>query len=235
MKHQIQKFLKTRLGYVIERYIPVSLNPLDVFDLVIRFAMDRTSDFIVVQIGANDGISHDPIRKYIEKWKWRGVLVEPNPVVFQKLLLNYKHQTQLSFENSAISLKDGESMLYMANIPGQDTSGQASFDLGQIHSEHGLHVAVDKIPVRTISAEHLLRRHGITEVSLLQVDTEGYDFEVLKLFDIARLRPTIIHFEHCHLKPSIRIECFNFLCNCGYRLSHSSMDTVGVFGQFLDE
>lgn len=34
-------------------------------------------DFTVIQVGANDGITHDPIHKFIKRDQWRGVFLEP--------------------------------------------------------------------------------------------------------------------------------------------------------------
>jgi hypothetical protein len=33
-------------------------------------------------------------------------------------------------------------------------------------------------------------------VDLLQVDTEGYDYEIIKMIDFDWYKPNIIHFEH---------------------------------------
>ncbi|MGH3135686.1 MAG: FkbM family methyltransferase [Gaiellaceae bacterium] len=36
-------------------------------------------------------------------------------------------------------------------------------------------------------------------VDLLQIDVEGYDLELLKLFGFGRITPPIVRFEHKHL------------------------------------
>jgi FkbM family methyltransferase len=66
----------------------------------------------IVEIGANDGKSHDLVRKYILKYALPGILVEPNPVVFERLKKNYADQPQLFFENVAIGESAGNMTLY---------------------------------------------------------------------------------------------------------------------------
>ena len=39
----------------------------------------------------------------------------------------------------------------------------------------------------------------ITSLDLLQIDTEGFDFEIIKMLDFKKLTPLVIHYEHIHL------------------------------------
>lgn len=50
--------------------------------------------------------------------------------------------------------------------------------------------------VRTSPLRNLLREMGITRVDLLQIDTEGYDYEVLRTFPFDLSLPVLICFEH---------------------------------------
>ena len=76
----------------------------------------RVPDFFFVQIGAHDGIRDDPIRKYIVKSHWRGLLVEPVPHIFRKLVENYRDETQLIFENVAVAAHDGVMPFYTLDV-----------------------------------------------------------------------------------------------------------------------
>jgi hypothetical protein len=82
MKQMIRSFLN-RIGYDIVRF-PDPVSPkIDVLDLVLKHVASLTPDFFFIQIGANNGMTGDPIRKYILKYHWRGILVEPQPDIFQ--------------------------------------------------------------------------------------------------------------------------------------------------------
>src|SRR6187200_2805360 len=83
------------------------------FDRLIREISTRTDDFFVIQIGACDGLLADPIHRWIQSFKWRGILVEPQRVEFEKLTNTYKQdQDRLVFENVAICDRDGTCTLY---------------------------------------------------------------------------------------------------------------------------
>ena len=51
------------------------------------------------------------------------------------------------------------------------------------------------IDVPCLTFDSLVSKHGVTAVDLVQMDTEGYDFEIVKLIDLDRLRPRLIMYE----------------------------------------
>ena len=65
----------------------------------------RGENLTFIEVGANDGTSSgDPLREYIVKYPWKGVLVEPQPDVFDLLKANYAgFEDRIAFENVAIS------------------------------------------------------------------------------------------------------------------------------------
>ena len=83
--------LARRYGYHIERIVDYSDHQLDVFALLIRQIEPRSPEFFFIQVGANDGRTGDPIRKHIERYQWRGLLLEPLPNVFEVLTRNYQN------------------------------------------------------------------------------------------------------------------------------------------------
>ena len=94
-------------GYRIEKLRDTVKAPIDVLDLLLTKVSAERSDFFFVQIGANNGLTDDPLRQFVTKYHWHGCLVEPQPQVFQQLLKNYAQEKQLAFENSAIADRDG--------------------------------------------------------------------------------------------------------------------------------
>ncbi|MFO1348206.1 MAG: hypothetical protein U1F12_06435 [Pseudomonadales bacterium] len=59
-------------------------------------------DFFYVNIGANDGITNDPIFPFIEKYNWHGIQVEPVLSTFNQLKINLASFKNTIFENSAV-------------------------------------------------------------------------------------------------------------------------------------
>src|SRR5580692_5233133 len=84
MKHWINAGLGV-LGYRVQgiRYCPRQLlqagclRVIEFDDLVCRRMFEFGRELTFIQVGAFDGITRDPLRKYIDKCGWRGVLVEP--------------------------------------------------------------------------------------------------------------------------------------------------------------
>src|SRR5438105_1383353 len=68
---------------------------------------------MIVQIGANDGISFDPISALIRhRRRWRVLFVEPIPSVFERLVQNLGRSRRFMFECSAIGESCGSSSFY---------------------------------------------------------------------------------------------------------------------------
>jgi hypothetical protein len=79
-----------------------------------------------------------------------------------------------------------------------------------------------------VTFETLFARAGLGGVDLLQIDTEGFDLEVLRLFDVGLRRPAIINFEQIHLSGPDREEAVGLLSAHGYDVTMSHWDALGV-------
>src|SRR5690606_32285255 len=53
-------------------------------------------------------------------------------------------------------------------------------------------------PVQTISPQTLKNQYGLNQIDFLQIDTEGFDFEIIKMVTNAGFFPKMIVFEHSH-------------------------------------
>lgn len=53
----------------------------------------------------------------------------------------------------------------------------------------------------------------------------GYDFEILKQFDLNKNRPTVIYYEHKHLSTADKNESWKTLQNKGYTIEKSLWNT----------
>ena len=63
----------------------------------------RQKHISFIQIGAADGLLHDPYREFILRKNLHGVLVEPLPAQFKRLQRNYRRKKGVSFANCAVS------------------------------------------------------------------------------------------------------------------------------------
>ena len=197
-------------------------------------------DFFFIEIGAHDGIYVDPIHRFVIKHRWKGILIEPVTHLFTKLKENYKGYDGLIFENIAIS-NDNEVWLFYhlpEVIDGKDMSGAGSFYknswINKRRKKKQLLWWIEKvypnlteIKVPCLSYKNLLKKHDVKRIDLLQIDVEGYEFEIIKQIDFKYARPTIIHYEHSCLGSDIK-KSWEYLEGNGYELTHLSSNTLAV-------
>ncbi len=218
-------------GYDIIRYVPDVIHPFDVLPLLVRERLAENKNFFFVQVGANDGIHDDPLRKLVLEHHLAGLLVEPLPDFFDKLVANYSDCPGLIFENVAIGDKPGKIPIYRvkrdADVP-KYWHSMASFSKAHLINEGiGEHL-IESLNVSVATIPDLFSRHRIKDIDLLQVDTEGFDFVIIKAVLDAGFLPHIINYEHCHLPPHVQFACKTLLKECGYRFIDVGKDTVAV-------
>jgi FkbM family methyltransferase len=226
----------------------LGLPTIDPFVSCLELLMARRetgSEFTVFQVGANDGITDDPIHAYVINHGWRGVLVEPIPWVFQELKKTYAGVAGIVCENVAVAGHEGEAEIFYLDTF-SDRSGNklkrglggriASLNRRSVVRERrvrSLEAAVRSIKVPIENVERLMQKHGLDEIHLLQIDAEGYDFEVLKLFPFEQTLPLLVHYEHRNLTwPEMR-ESWSFLAEKGYLLAQHGLDTTAILGSCL--
>jgi FkbM family methyltransferase len=177
-----------------------------------------------VQIGSNDGVVHDPIHQVVRTCGWSGVLVEPLPPLYERLVANYEGVPNLAFENAAIGTVDGTSTLYSVDPrPGDPywIDQVASFDRATLegHADRitGVRERIVEVPVASLTLATLIERHGLRSVDLMHIDVEGYDFEVLKQIDFASpWAPTFIIYEREHFDRDTDRAAHRLLRDAGY-------------------
>ena len=193
---------------------------------------------VFVQIGANDGDTADPLRLQIERWRWSGVMVEPVPFVFEKLRARYEGHPRIRLEMSAIADRTGVMPFYHLReaLPGEKVwpwyhfLGSFRRDVVLKHADAvpDIEARIVETPVPCLTFEELCRRHELGAIDLLMMDTEGYDFEILKTIDFARWRPRMLVYESCHLSPADRQAAQGLLSGQGYRYFESGFDTAAL-------
>ncbi len=75
-------------------------------------------------------------------------------------------------------------------------------------------IEVQAVTLATLRS--LLDKHKILKYDFLQIDTEGFDYEVLKLAHIEANLPGLINYEHKHLKPGDRQAAWKYLRDLGF-------------------
>ncbi len=204
------------------------------FHQIIEQVAAECDGLFFIQIGANDGVIHDPIYRYVVQDDWQGILVEPVRYYYDRLKENYHHQANLIFENVAISDCDEKRDFYyiqegVEHLPGW-SRGLGSFYRDVLLKHKRVIPDIEQYivhrKVQCISLTSLLAKHRVGSVDLLMMDTEGYDFELLKQVDFSRIMPKVIVYEHKHLSRSDRYACRTMLAEHGYIFSRHFSNTM---------
>lgn len=195
-----------------------------------------------VEVGANDGFAFDPLYESVVKHGWRGLLIEPLPDLFAQLRETYEGREGMVFENVAIAEYTGQKTMIRVDPEAVElgrvpywAKGIGSF----FHDRNALggqriseaefatirpHIISETVRCDTL--ENLFRKHSIHKVDLLQIDVEGYDYQVLKQVDFSRLRPRVIRMEWYNLPPDEKQMSLDLLKRWGYRTSLLDFDLI---------
>jgi FkbM family methyltransferase len=239
MLHLLKKFLfqlLERRGYCISFGEPAT------FTGILSSFGGGTQNFFFIQIGAYDGRKGDPIYELIRRNHWTGILVEPQPDIFDRLKQNYAGFPGLVFENAAIAEEGTPVTLYKlkdeyAHLFRCDHRQLSSFNpeiiMRHLSQPVDIRSALQPVETPCLSFAALIKKHDVTKIDLLQIDVEGYDFEIIKGIDFEKIAPKVIHFEHAHLRTIERAQCVKFLIAKGYKLVIGAYDVTAFQSKWM--
>jgi FkbM family methyltransferase len=204
---------------------------------LIRAFADAYPSAFFVEVGSNDGEKYDHLSAIIHSGAWSGIMVEPVPYVFERLRRNYGNHERVILENVAIADRDSHlPFYYLAQVDEREQRAVpdwydaiGSFVLETILGHR------DKIPdienrivraeVPCMTFQSLCAKHGVEHVDFILVDTEGYDWEIIKNVDFSLHRPRLLIYEHFHLPADERAQCRRYLEGLGYETMEEGFDT----------
>lgn len=235
IKNILQKLLSLvglRLVRVQSYIDPVA--PFDALELAVQLHLLKDAEaFYFVQIGANDGVLADSLNPLIRKYGLRGCLVEPMNDVFAELVENYADQPQLDFRAVMIGKTDGIGEIYRfkrdAAVPADFFHGLARTDKNYIRQRAesvGLHESYESVECSMQTFRTFLATLPTSKISMLYIDTEGSDDQVIEAAFEAGVFPAIINYEWSEMSPERRYLLKMRLLDNGYRFIDIGADTV---------
>jgi FkbM family methyltransferase len=136
---------------------------------------------VFVEVGANHPIQENQTW-FLEQQGWSGVLVEPNPELFQLL---QKQRPRSRVVQAAVGAQNGEVDLL----------------LGINHLHSTLTPLLDdplsgkKVRVRLSTMDSILSEAGLAKIDFLSIDVEGVELQVLQGLDLQKYSPQLILIE----------------------------------------
>ncbi len=195
----------------------------------------------ILQVGAMDGKTFDPVHEFIERFRWKGLLVEPIREHYEKLVAAYGGRAGLSFANVAIAGHSGTATMH--RVPSERILegsvprwglGAASFytDRNALgFDEVKKFVVAEEVPCVTLA--EILSTHNVETIDVFQIDAEGFDYHVLKQLDFERYRPKVINMEIVNIPKAERTACKRMLDEAGYLYVKGGYDLLAVSRDFI--
>lgn len=163
----------------------------------------KYNDLYFIIIGAMDGIHYDNLIPFLTKNKLNGLFIEPIPQMYDKLRNNYKnYEGILAFENCAISEKEGKVKMYkvpdskIGSVYPEWTDGCSTLYLEKSVIKN---FEPEEIFVQSHRLENVLSKHKIEKIDIIQIDTEGADYEIFNAIDFEIYKPKFIAIEIMNL------------------------------------
>lgn len=229
MKRKIIEFLWNHpfLFDKFREYIPyLRGNSFDVLFLgkvLIHWKSENYDDVLkVIQIGANDGIRDDPLRKIILDYNCNAILLEPDPVAFSELQKAYSYLIRKGKDIKLLNIaskynNDNDLIFYgLSEYARKIISRRKQIELSRKMSflrerfinflKREGYADVDKLVsgkrIYSITIPELFEKYFVPD--LLVMDTEGLDWFLLDTINLEKDAPKIIFFEKG--KPDINID-----------------------------
>lgn len=210
-------------------------GPITAFDDVLLRIFPELHGLRFIQIGANDGYQADPLRPFLDRYEWSGLMFEPLKANFTALQRHRGANPRVKLRQAAIDVVSGRRIVYdlapaaTATLP-HWTRGLGSFSrarLEQVTRELNLpDAAIVEEEVETISWDQVWKEFGAHHCDLLVLDTEGYDLTLLRAAGLAAHRPRLILFEHACDSIADRLKFYGELIELGYEIATTEGDTV---------
>lgn len=205
---------------------------------------DKGEEVFFLQVGAMDGVKFDPLYKRIRAQGWSGILFEPLPDIFARLVTNYEGVESLTLVNAAIDAHDGKREMFRIPTEVVEAGELPDWALGissfyndrnalggkkvDAQTKELIQAKTVRESVQCMSFASVLRNYAVTEIDLLQIDTEGHDWEILRSFPVETLQPRVINFEYYNLRDFELEESLAWLKAHGYAYSMDHKDVTAT-------
>ncbi|WP_407896714.1 FkbM family methyltransferase [Scytonema sp. NUACC26] len=232
------------LQKILQQYIPWAflkspqLRMLiygDKIDCILYSLAITKKNVFFVQVGSNDASHGDPLCHFIHKWNWAGIMIEPVEYVFKRLEKNFSQFENIILENVAVSSESGVKEFY--HLAECDDLPITYNQLGSFLLETVLKNSswipdikerIVTTQIKCLTFQEICRKNHVSNIDILHIDTEGYDFEIIKMIDFECVKPMVILYEHKHLNEDDKAKCRKHLERQNYELIEIQRDTIAL-------
>lgn len=209
----------------------------EILGLYLHFLAKSGDKRHFVQVGACDGIVSDQAVDYIDSANFNSLLVEPVPANFRKLEALHRGKENVACLNVAVSDTSGTRVMYTVADEGRWKDSPvarqiASFDRGHLERFGIKDSEIRPMEIPCMTLPEVMAASSFPSIDLLQIDTEGFDAEVVKMALALPAMPKAIYFEYCQIRKTLHRRDFEDvyarLRKCGYRWVHDLKNTLAI-------
>lgn len=220
------------------------LSPLPI-SAVIRFILVAKPDSTVLQIGANDGVSNDPLARHLRRHQGKSFLVEALPYYYDKLIARYANNPRVHPINALVGdVSETQTFYYIdphvaSQMNGEGPMNNWAHGQGSLSRETIVSMIMansfrgkeykSRIPsyVNSIKATQLKMTTlrdlcdscSICQIDFLILDVQGSELNILKQIPNLRAKPLAVMFEIDQSADySLRKKTFALMNSLGYNL-----------------
>lgn len=184
-------------------------------DLVVDQLLGRKAKGFYVDVGANDPWRFNNTARFYKRG-WRGINIEPDPVIFAGLARSRAGDTNL---NIGVGCQTGQLQFYrfFPDVFSTFSKEQAEYSRGK-----GLEIVETiEVPVRTLD-ELLAENCPDRQVDFMSIDVEGTELDVLLSNDWDRFKPAVVVVESAVESAGAWVpedECDRVMTAAGYEVA----------------
>jgi FkbM family methyltransferase len=212
--------------HILNQQIFLELDPRKILENQFK----PGSDLSILQIGANDGVSFDDLDTFMSARNCLGVMIEPIKEYYAELVDNFSNYPNIQKLNIAIHAELDKISLHKVNKNSYYKYPNWVKGIASVYSSHLLKLGInendiEKVEVDAFNLMTIIKQYFKgTQIDYLQIDVEGYDFEIIKMIDFAFAQPRVIKFEYVNLCTTDLSDVITTLKVNGYFLLKTSED-----------
>jgi FkbM family methyltransferase len=193
----------------------------------------QSSTFYFIQVGAHDGVRFDSLYQKLTEYNVHGIVIEPIKKYYNRLAMNYEDYPFVIPLNMGLHASERKAILHFVDPMASISLPTWSAGIGSFIQNH---YQKTNIPSKYIISEEVECRHFMDlineyqplSIDLLQIDVEGYDFEILKMVDFKQVKPKLIKYEYVNLTNKDKQASISLLKTNGYKIYFEAGDAIGI-------
>ena len=186
------------------KIIRAILNVLDNFrqkKIINLFKKKFSNPIILIDVGAHYG---ETIKIFQKNFKFKKIYsFEASPLNFKVLKKNISnHLSNIEIYNYGLGANSSDSFINQTGESSSSTVNEINRNSNyfakklKILNVKNHNLFIKKIPIQIITLDNFIDKKKIQNVDILKIDTEGFEFNVLKGLKINHKKIKLIYFEH---------------------------------------